>query len=157
MLTPSAIPADLTNRQRGQIDGASLAGYMGELFPAEFHDPNVALIGLTPLDLYAADENWRFELAAADWSGPSHGVVSSYRMYWAMSGLANDQLVLLRTRKMVTKYIGLMYYRLPLSDDPTSPMYGHIMAVSDLDNMQEPLPILRQRPRVAIGALQMLA
>src|SRR3990170_6769594 len=48
LLTPSAIPADMTNPDREQIDGESLADYMGTLFPADFDDPNVALIGLTP-------------------------------------------------------------------------------------------------------------
>ena len=139
VLTPSAVPAEMVSDERRQIDGASLADYLGKLFPADYADPDVVLIGLTPLDLYAHDEDWRFELGYADWSGPSHGVVSTYRMHLGTFFLVDDERVLSRTRKMVTKYLGLMVYRLPLSDDPTSPMYGHIMSVSDLDEMREPL------------------
>ena len=53
--------------------------------------------------------------------------------------LVDDDRVLSRTRKMVTKYVGLMYMRFPLSDDPTSPMYGNIMSVGDLDRMKDSL------------------
>ena len=53
--------------------------------------------------------------------------------------LADDERLFSRTRRLVTKYIGLMFYGLPLSDDPKSPMYGKILSVSDLDKMEEPL------------------
>jgi predicted Zn-dependent protease len=140
VLTPSTVPAEIVSQKRHQIDGPSLSDYMKKLFPADFADPNVVLIGLTPLDLYAHDEDWRFELGVADWSGPSHGLLSTYRMHvGGRLRLVSDERVLSRMRKMVTKYVGLMYYRLPLSNDPTSPLYGSIMSVSDLDKMREPL------------------
>ncbi len=139
VLTPSAVPAELVSHDRHQIDGASLTDYLQKLFPTDFEDPNVVLIGLTPLDLYAHDRDWRFELGFADWSGPSHALVSTYRTHLGTLFMVGDERVLSRTRKMVTKYIGLTYMRFPLSDDPTSPMYGNIMSVSDLDRMKEPL------------------
>jgi len=139
LLTPSAIPADMTNLHRKQIDGESLADYMGTLFPADFDDPNVALIGLTPLDLYAKDRDWNFELGFANWAAQSRAVVSTYRMHLGTFCMVDDERVFSRTRKLVTKYIGLMLYGLPLSDDPTSPMYGNILRVTDLDKMGEPL------------------
>jgi predicted Zn-dependent protease len=139
LLTPSAIPADMTNPRREQIDGESLADYMGTLFPADFNDPNVVVIGLTPLDLYAEDRDWNFELGYADWSAQSRAVVSTYRMHLGTFHMVDNERVFSRTRKLVTKYIGLMFYHLPLSDDPTSPMYGNILRVTDLDKMEEPL------------------
>ena len=139
LLTPSAIPAEMVNPDREQIDGESLADYLGTLFPADFNDPNVALIGLTPLDLYAKDRDWNFELGHANWSAQSRAVVSTYRMHLGTFRLVDDERVFSRTRKLVTKYIGLMFYGLPPSDDPTSPMYGRILRVSDLDKMEEPL------------------
>jgi predicted Zn-dependent protease len=140
VLTPSAVPEEAVSEERGQIDCPSLADYLGKLFPSDYEDPDVVLIGLTPLDLYDHAMDWRFELACWNWSGPSRGVVSTYRMHLGSLFLVGDERVLSRTRKMVTKGIGLMYYGLPLSDDPTSPMYGHILSVSDLDKMEEPLP-----------------
>ncbi len=141
VLTPSAVPAGMTNPDREQIDGESLSEYVGSLFPADLANPNVALIGLTPLDLYAEDRNWYFQLGNATWYPQAHAVVSTYRMHLGTFRLVDDERVFSRTRKMVTKYLGLMFYDLPLNDDPTSPMYGNILSVSDLDRMEEPLPV----------------
>ena len=141
VLTPSAVPAGMTNLDREQIDGESLSEYVGRLFPADLANPNVALIGLTPLDLYAEDRNWYFQLGNATWSPQAHAVVSTYRMHLGTFRLVDDERVFSRTRKLVTKYLGLMFYDLPLSDDPKSPMYGKILSVPDLDKMQEPLPV----------------
>ena len=141
VLTPSAVPAGMTNPDREQIDGESLSEYAGRLFPADFANPNVALIGLTPLDLYAEDRNWYFQLGNATWAPQAHAVVSTYRMHLGTLYLVEDERVLSRTRKLVTKYLGLMFYDLPLSDDPTSPMFDNILGVSDLDRMGEVLPV----------------
>lgn len=103
VLTPSAVPAGMSNPDREQIDGASLATYLGTLFPADFDDPNVALIGLTPLDLYAEERDWRFQLGNANWSEHSRAVVSTYRMHLRTFGPRDDELVFSRTRTLVTK------------------------------------------------------
>jgi hypothetical protein len=42
-----------------------------------------------------------------------------------------------RLQKMVTKSIGLMYFGLPLSDDPGSVMYRNVLGPRDLDQMSE--------------------
>jgi hypothetical protein len=42
-----------------------------------------------------------------------------------------------RLRKMVTKNIGILYYRLPQSNDPRSVLYKNVGGVSELDNMGE--------------------
>jgi len=145
VLTPSAVPAGMTNPDREQIDGELLADYVGSLFPADFANPNVALIGLTPLDLYAADRDWNFQLGNANWTLQARAVVSTYRMHLGTFRLVDDDRVFSRTRKLVTKYLGLMFYDLPLSDDPKSPMYGNILSVTDLDKMEELLH-LQARP-----------
>ncbi len=139
VLYPSSVPADFVSTEREQIDGQTLTAYMGDLFPADFQDPEVVLVGLTPLDLYAWDTDWNFELGYAEWSGPGHAVVSTYRMNLGHDGLVSKSKVLERTRKMVTRYIGLTYFRMESSNDPTSPMYGHVMSVDDLDEMGEDL------------------
>ena len=58
VLTPSAVPEEMVSHERDQIDGASLAEYMGKLFPADFQDPNVVLIGLTPLICMLTIADW---------------------------------------------------------------------------------------------------
>jgi len=42
-----------------------------------------------------------------------------------------------RLQKLVTKSIGLMYFGLPLSDDPGSVLYRNILGPRDLDRMSE--------------------
>ena len=54
---------------------------------------------------------------------------------------ADDELMQSRFRKLLTKYIGLLYYGLPTSSDPTSPMFDSILGPDDLDRMTEPLPV----------------
>jgi hypothetical protein len=66
-------------------------------------------------------------------------------MHLGAFGLVDDERVLTRTRKLVTKYIGFMHYGLPASEDPTSPMYGSILSVPDLDTMEEPLSVATGR------------
>ena len=99
----------------------------------------VALIGLTPMDLYAHDRDWFFQMAYVNYSAQSRAVVSTYRMHLGIFRPADDERVFSRARKLVTKYIGLMVYDLTLNDDPTSPMFGNVLSVWDLDEMQEPL------------------
>lgn len=141
ILTPSEAPWQFISPDRDQVESESLAGFMDTLFPEDFANPEVALIGLTPLDMYEWDRDWRFEMGFADSSEQPRGVVSTYRLHLGTWGLTDDQRVEERTRKIVTKYVGLLHYGLPLSDDPTSPMYNHVLSVSDLDRMGEPLPV----------------
>lgn len=49
----------------------------------------------------------------------------------------NEELLRSRLRKMVMKDIGIMYYGLPLSNDPRSVMYRNILGIDDLDRMTE--------------------
>jgi predicted Zn-dependent protease len=42
-----------------------------------------------------------------------------------------------RLHKMVAKNIGIMYYGLPISQDPRSVLYGQIDGVDELDVMTE--------------------
>jgi hypothetical protein len=145
VLMPQAIPAELVEPERRQIDGEGLSEYMGAVYPEDYAEPGVGLIGLTPLDLYAADRDWRFQIGSVTWGLTSHGVVSSYRTHLGARALVGEDRWYERTRKMVTKYIGLMYYQLSLSENPESPMFGGILSVGDLDEMKEPLPVADAR------------
>jgi pimeloyl-ACP methyl ester carboxylesterase len=147
ILTPRSVPAEALDADRDQIEAVALANYLGSLFPADYNDPDVSLIGLTPLDLYIADREWRFALGVRLRTPDQNagvGVVSTYRMHLGDLGLVDFERVVSRTRKMVTKYIGLMYYGLSGNDDPSSPLYNNILSVSDLDEMEEPLDVARR-------------
>jgi len=143
VLTPSGIPFALVHPESGQIDASSLVSYMSELEPGPYLDPGVVLIGITPVDLYDSDYDYRFVFGVSS-NDPSRrfGVVSAFRMNPVTFGEPpNDTLFYSRVRKLVTKYIGEMYYDLPLSSDSQSPLYNSIMSVRDLDGMDEGLPL----------------
>jgi len=120
--------------------------YMGGLFPDVYADQNAVLIGLTPLDLYDSTSHFRYLFGIKRDVSDPRAVVSSFRMDPQFYGDAPDEaLYFSRYRKLLTKYVGLLYYGLPTSLDPKSPMYDHILGPDDLDRMQEPLPVAAGR------------
>jgi predicted Zn-dependent protease len=142
VLTPSAIPSDMVNPLREQVDASTLIEYMGSLFPDAYRDPDVVLIGLTPVDLYDEDSHFRYVFGVKGTATHPKAVVSTFRMNPVTYGEPpNDELLFSRTRKLVSKYIGLLFYCLSASPDPRSPLYESILGVADLDNMEEPLPV----------------
>ena len=49
----------------------------------------------------------------------------------------NDELRMCRVKKMISKSIGLLYYNLSTSKDPTSVLYSPILGPDDLDTVGE--------------------
>ena len=142
VLAPGAIPQDMVSPQRNQIDAATLAEYMETLYPETYRDPNAILIGLTPVDLYDMSRAWRYAFGTRGTFAHPEAVVSTFRMNPETFGESrDDDLLFSRACKLVSKYIGLLYYGLPPSDDPESPLYDSILSLDDLDNMEEPLPV----------------
>ena len=139
MLAPIAIPEDLVNQDRGQVDALDLAELIETQFPRDSHNDYVILIGLTPVDMYIGTSDWRYAFGLRS----PEPVISTSRMDPAFFGhSADDDLMASRARKLVSKYIGLFYYHLPPSDDPESPMFNNILSPADLDRMSEPLPVV---------------
>jgi predicted Zn-dependent protease len=142
VLTPSAIPRYMVDPQRNQIDASMLGEYMGALFPDDYSDPNAILIGLTSVDLYDKSRAWRYAFGVRSTPANPKGVISTFRMNPETFGEPrDDDLLFSRARKLVSKYIGLLYYGLSPSDDPKSPLYDSILSTADLDKMHEPLPV----------------
>jgi predicted Zn-dependent protease len=142
MLTPSAVPAELIDPDRGQIDVQDLMDYMATLFPGASSDPNVVLIGVTPVDMYDRTSHYRFLFGARDTEVTPRAVVSTSRLNLKIFGISEGAGALRsRARKLVTKNIGILYYGLPPKDDPESPLYNSILSTADLDDMEEPLAV----------------
>jgi hypothetical protein len=103
-------------------------------------DPGAVIIGLISADLYIRkrpDWRWAFGFRGQGASDNRRlAVVSTARMAWPR-GRAGDDITSVRLRKMVTRYIGLMYFGLPLSKDPRSVLYDDVGGVDDLDRMGE--------------------
>ena len=69
---------------------------------------------------------------------PRFAVVSPVHMDRGCLGFrAADATMLIRLRKMVGKNIGVLFFRLPLSDHPRSMMYRSIGGPQELDTMLE--------------------
>lgn len=144
VLRPSAIPASFEDPKREQVDAGRLLAYLGELFPAAYADPDAVLIGLTPIDVYDSQGTWRYVFGVKRTAAQPQAIVSSSRMDPLFYGEPADQgLFFTRTRKLVSKYVGLLYYALPTSSDPRSPMYDSIGGPDDVDRMTQPLPVQR--------------
>ena len=138
VLWPIAIPAALEDPKRMQIDADGLITYMGTQFPAAYRDPQAVLIGLTPIDIYDATSHFRYLLGLRRNPTDPKAIVSSARLDPLFYGdPGDDDLLFRRTRKFVSKYIGLLYYQLPTSSDPTSPMYDSIRGPDDVDAMTD--------------------
>ena len=113
-------------------------------FPDELADPNVVLIGVTPLDLYFEQKDWRFAFGVRGMPEDPKSVISTFRMNPETFGEDRDDgLLFTRARKMVSRHIGLLYYGLPENSDPESLLYSSILSLGDLDRLQEPLPVTR--------------
>ena len=142
VLRPLGIPDVVVDTDRDQLAGVALMDFMRGAFPDANADPNVVLIGLTPLDLYYEEKDWRFAFGVRGMPEDPKGVVSTFRMNPETFGKdRDDDLLFSRARKMVSKYVGLLYFRLPESPDPDSPLYNSILSLDALDRIGEPLPV----------------
>lgn len=141
VLDKEAIPEDVVDPERDQVGGIALIEYMENLFPELYADPDVILIGLTPVDMYTENEDWRFAFWVSNISN-NKSLVSSARMNPQSFGLErDDDLLYTRVRKVVTRIIGTLYFDLPESNDPRSVLYNNVLSLDDLDLMGEDLPI----------------
>lgn len=145
VLTPLSVAPYIVDEEREQIGGTDLIEYMVERFPDAAGDPDAVMIGVTPIDLFFEERsNWRFAFGARGTPEHPKAVVSTFRMNPETFGRRPDDEVLFsRARKMVSKYVGLLYFRLEENPDPESPLYDSILSVRDLDRMGEPLPVAR--------------
>ena len=142
VISPLAVPADFADPQRQQVDDDALTAYMDESLPGSYNDPQAVLIGLTPIDLYAKSTHFSYVFGSKRTYADPRGIISTFRMAPDFYGEPpDDDLAYSRTRKLLTKYIGLLYYGLPENADPTSPMYNLIRGPSDLDKITEPLTL----------------
>ena len=146
VLTPAAVPSELADPLREQVDAATLIEYVGSLFPNAYADTEAVLIGITAVDLYNQTSHFRYLFGLKGTFADPKAVVSFFRMTPEFYGETPDQeLFQARSRKLLSKYVGLLYYGLPPSEDPRSPMFDSILGPDDLDRMEEPLPVAGQQ------------
>lgn len=93
------------------------------------------LIGVTDEDMYIRDRDWNFAYTAYA-PADRAGVVSSHR--FVPNPLAgNEDLLRSRVRKMVSRTIGFVVFKLPRSDDPSSVMFRDLYGSASADLMSD--------------------
>jgi hypothetical protein len=134
ILPPIQIPAGLEDPNRTQLAAEDLINVIATGIP-EASDPDRAVIGFVTDDIYIRGRpDWRWAFGLRD---EAHlGVVSTARM-GAAAPILGGILESARLRKMATRYIGILYFGLPLSFDRDSVLYQDILGVPDLDAMGE--------------------
>ena len=136
LLPPAALEAKARNEDRGQLIAEELIELMRRRLPKLANDPNAILLGITDDDIYIRDYDWPFALNLR--VGQRSGVISSYRLKLTGAEIkAGSELMQTRVRKLVSKNIGALVYRLPLSNDPTSLMHRRVWSTKDIDTMVE--------------------
>ena len=124
---------------RSQAVADELISAVQRRYDALARDDRARVIAVTPYDMYlqAMKEQWKFTFSLRS-SNDHFAVVSYARMDPAVLGGRPDaERLRTRLRKMVMKNIGIMYYGLPISDNPRSVLYGQIGGVDELDRMSE--------------------
>ncbi len=118
--------------QRQQLIAEDVIALMKNGRPDLARAPKQFLIGLTTEDMYIAQYTWQFTFS---WRQEGkYAVVSNARM---KLGSPSAEKLMSRLRKMVTKNIGVLYYRLPQSDDSRSVLYQSVGGLTELDYMGE--------------------
>jgi predicted Zn-dependent protease len=96
-----------------------------------------AVIGITSRDMYIRRLPWRFAFSLRE---PPFAVVSYARMDpVALGGPGNRDRLESRLRKMVTRNVGVMIFRLGMNADATTLMYQDVLGVDELDRIDEDL------------------
>jgi predicted Zn-dependent protease len=127
-----SLDPSVENPERHQLTAEAVVTLIKNGNPTLASDPQAILIGLTSEDMYIAQYDWQF---AFNWRQEGrYAVVSNARM--SLGNPSADQEHS-RLRKMVTKNIGIMYYKLPPSNDSRSVLYKDIGGISELDYMGE--------------------
>jgi YD repeat-containing protein len=136
VLAPAPLPAWTRDESRHQLVAEELVEAMKRAYPQLANDPDAVLVGVTDEDMYISQLNWSY---AFSWRQEERfAIVSTARMDPAFDGApADPSIAAARARKMMTKDIGLLYYRLQPSRDYSSALYDYIGGVEDLDGMGE--------------------
>ncbi|MEX2159412.1 MAG: hypothetical protein WEB04_08420 [Dehalococcoidia bacterium] len=142
VLTPQAVSDQIVDSQRQQVDASTLMDLMTSAFPESLADRQIVLVGVTPIDLFDKDSTYRYIFSRKGTPQNPRGVISTFRMDpRTYAEAADETLLYARSRKMLTKYIGLLYYGLSPSDDPSSALFDSIGGPADLDAMGDDLPV----------------
>jgi predicted Zn-dependent protease len=127
------------NTDRSQVAAEDLLSAVRGRYPALARDAHARVIAVTGDDMYLRSMAgvWSFGFSRRS-DDDRMAVVSYARMDpEVLSLLPDPDMLRSRVIKMVAKDIGVIYYGLPLSDNPRSVLYNNIGGTDELDVMTE--------------------
>jgi len=136
LLAPLPLERSAYDPARRQMVAEELIRAMKEGLPQLAADPSAFLIGITQEDMYVRGRDWNF--AYNYYMQPRTAVISAARLkpvFYRWFG--RERLLQVRVRKFVTRDLGVLVYRFPLNDDPTSVLKRGIWSLEDLDVASE--------------------
>ena len=134
VLAPSTLEARAFDADRDQYVSEDLIEGLIRAYPKQPTEDGSVVIGLLAEDVHIRSrEDWSWAFGMRHKAG--YAVVSTARMGSLSEPV--DPIVVSRLRKMVLRNIGVLYYGLPLNDDPLSVLYADVLSVADLDRMGE--------------------
>lgn len=127
---------EMLESTRNQLVAEKVIAAVLKSLPKITINPRAVIIGITPMDMFTEERNWKYVYAKRE--GSHCTVISSARMTRDAKGKRIDEeTYLARIRKMVAKTIGLQYYGLDTNWDHASVMYGNVHGMDDLDKIRE--------------------
>jgi predicted Zn-dependent protease len=127
---------EMVDGKRNQVIAEQLITQVSQMFRWTTHNPGAIVIGITPMDMFSVERDWNYVYVKRE--GSHCTVISSAHLTVNADGQRTDEeTYLARTRKMITKTIGLQYYGLETNWDPASVMYSNVHGVEDLDRIDE--------------------
>ena len=143
VVEPIPLEPRTLNAERRQRISEELVQLMRERLPHLARDKSAFLIGVTDEDLYIRHFDWRFTYTSYE-PGNRAGVVSSRRFIpYPLAG--NETLLRTRVRKMISRTMGFVVFKLPRSDDPSSVMFRDLYGSAGTDMMSDSLEGLGAR------------
>jgi serine/threonine protein kinase/predicted Zn-dependent protease len=123
------------DKTRQQLVAEELVGRVADI--RQIIIPRPLMMGITSNDLYIKQLGWAWAFGMYELE-TGNSVISSARMDPKNFGASKDEALLeTRLRKMIMRYLGLLYFKKPPSNDPKSVLYGTLSGVADLDSREE--------------------
>ena len=122
--------------ERKQCIAEEMLLNMQRHYPKVSADPDSVMIMLTDEDVFPRAYGWDFTYSLH--TGSRLGMVSTRRMdptFWGDP--PDEEKRLASTKQMLTKYIAMMYFHVPISYDPSSIMYQPLTPNGGADDLYE--------------------
>lgn len=134
--SPTLLPATAMDSGRGQLNSDRIIDALQANHPQPGSE-RLIVVGLIEADMYIPGVDWRYAISFR--KADRYAVVSTARLDRGCLGIVpvSHERMTSRLRKMVTKNIGVLYFRLPVSEDPRSVLYGRIGGSQEFDRMSE--------------------